>query len=192
MLPVVHGTIALALLSYLYLPDWRHIRTLEVAIQQDIEAKARAGRWPPAETIGWEACYFGPPRPIAAMFPANLPALLVGGILVVPSNARARLLEQAPGRILPSTRVLIFMVVFATLVGLQWHVIVRILSTDRISPHWRGFICVAPIVLIPLDLVLPGAWADLFPLVGLSFWIFLVAGTVVEFCRTRPRAQRPG
>lgn len=191
VLPLLHAAIALALLSYLYLPHWRDIRKREVAMQLEIEAEARAGRWPRQGDIGFEACYFGHPRPITAMYPANLPALFVAGSLVVPSNVQAHLLEQAPGCILPSTRLLVFIVVFSMVVALQWYGIVRILGKDRISPLWRGFIYVAPITLIPVDLVLRAGWADLFPLVGLSFWIFLVVGTVTQYRYNRPRAQRP-
>jgi hypothetical protein len=120
------------------------------------------------------------------MFPANLPAVLVAGVLVIPSNTRDRLLEYAPGRILPSTRMLIFIGLFAVVVALQWYVIARLTSTPRTSRLWRRIVYIAPIACIPLGLVLPGLWADLFRLASLLFWVFMLAGTVLQYRRKRP------
>src|SRR5215471_13915179 len=117
LLPLIHAVIALALLSSMYLPRWPEWRRRDVAAQQYVEAEARAGRWPPPGAAGWEPCYFGPPREIVAMLPANLPALLVAGALVIPGSAHDHLLENAPGRILPTTRLLIFIGLFAGVVA---------------------------------------------------------------------------
>lgn len=87
--------------------------------QQRIEGDARAGRWPPSNAVGFEVCYFGISSQIAAMFPTNLPAVLVSGVLVIPSNTRDHLLEPAPGRALPSTRILLFILIFVAVVALQ-------------------------------------------------------------------------
>jgi len=177
LLPLIHAAIALALLSYVYLPRWPEWRKRDVAEQQYIEAEARAGRWPPqTDGMGFMACYFGPPRPIAAMFPADLPAIAVAGALVVPSNARDMLLEPAPGRMLPSTRILIFIGLFTVVVALQWYLIARLTITPRTSRLWQRIVYVVPIACIPLGLVLPEHWADLLRLASLPFWIVMPAG----------------
>jgi hypothetical protein len=102
-LPITHAAIALALVLNLYLPHWEKERSRDVAFQAYVEREARAGRWPPVSGVMWEGDYFGPPKQITAMFPADLPSMVIAGFLVIPSNARDRLLEQAPGRILPTT-----------------------------------------------------------------------------------------
>ena len=180
LLPLIHAAIALALLSSLYLPRWPEWRRRDIAAQQYVEAEARAGRWPPSDDVDWEPCYFGPPREIAAMLPANLPAFLVAGALVIPSSAHDHLLENAPGRILPTTRLLIFMGLFAVVVALQWYVIARLTSAPGTSRRWRRIVYIAPIACIPLGLVLPREWADLFRLASLPFWVFMLAGIVFQ------------
>jgi hypothetical protein len=120
MLPLIHSAMTLALLSNLYLPRLPERRKRDLAMQQWVEGEARAGRWPRPDGLSWEADYFGPPRQIAAMYASNLPALLVAGVLVVPSNALDRLLQPAPGRVLPSTRLLIFIALFAGVSRLSW------------------------------------------------------------------------
>lgn len=176
LLPVVHAGIALTLLSCLYFPGWLKWDVFE---QQRIEADARAGKWPP--TVGFEPCYFGPPRQISAMLPANLPAVLISGVLVIPGNAHDHLLEPVPGRLLPSTRILIFIPIFAGVVALQWYLLARITSTPRVTPSWRKIIYIAPIACVSLGLMLRGAWGDIFRLVSLPFWIFMVAGTILQY-----------
>src|SRR5260370_38212536 len=105
-------------LSSLYVHGWPKSRMRDVVEQQRIEADARAGKWPPTNAVGFEPCYFGPPRQISAMLPANLPAVLISGVLVIPGNAHDHLLEPVPGRLLPSTRILIFIAIFAAVVAL--------------------------------------------------------------------------
>ena len=185
LLPVVHATIALALLFSLYMPGWHKWRTRDLVEQRHIEADARAGKWPPTNSVGWEPCYFGPPREISAMLPANLPAVFLSGVLVVPSNAHDRLLEPAPGRMLPSTRILIFIPIFVGVVALQWYLVARITSTPRITPSWRTFIYVAPAACVPLGLMLHDAPGDVFRLASLPFWIFMVAGTIFQYRKKR-------
>src|SRR6516165_9977705 len=92
LLPLIHAGIALVLLSILYLPRWPEWRRRDIAAQQYVEAEARAGRWPPSDGTGWEPDYSGAPPEIAAMFPANLPAFLVAGWLVMHGNVHDRLL----------------------------------------------------------------------------------------------------
>jgi hypothetical protein len=180
LLPLIHAGIALVLLSILYLPRWPEWRRRDIAAQQYVEAEARAGRWPPSDGTGWEPDYSGAPPEIAAMFPANLPAFLVAGWLVMPGNVHDRLLENAPGRILPSTRALIFIGLFAVVVALQWYVIARLTSAPGTSRRWRRIVYIAPIACIPLGLVLPREWADLFRLASLPFWVFMLAGIVFQ------------
>jgi hypothetical protein len=189
LLPLMHAGIALALLCYLYLPTWSEVRRRDVAEQQYIEAEGRAGRWPPSTRVGFEPCYFGTPRQITAMLPANLPAVLLTGFLVVPSNTRDHLLEGAPGRTLPSTRMLLYMVLFAAVVALQWYLMARLTSTPRTSPVWRRIVYIAPIACVPLGLALRGKWADLFRIGTLPFWVFLLTGTLLQYWRKRPKAR---
>ena len=186
LLPLTHAGIALALLSFLYLPRWPEWRRQDIAAQNYVEAEARAGRWPPPGGVGWEPCHFGPPREIAAMLPANLPALLVAGALVMPSNAQDHLLENAPGRILPTTRLPIFIGLFAVVVALQWYVIARLTFTSRTSRLWQRIVYIVPIACIPLGLGLRGSSADWFRIASLPFWVFMLAGTVWQYCRTWP------
>jgi hypothetical protein len=186
LLPLIHAAIALALLSSLYLPRWPEWRRRDIAAQQYVEAEARAGRWPPSDDVDWEPCYFGPPREIAAMLPANLPAFLVAGALVIPSSAHDHLLENAPGRILPTTRLLIFMGLFAVVVALQWYVIARLTSTPRTPRLWQRIVYIAPIACVPLGLVLRGLWDDWFRIASLPFWVFMLAGTVLQYWRKSP------
>src|SRR5580765_6990522 len=186
LLPLIHAAIALALLSYLYLPRWPEWRRRDVAEQQHIEAEARAGRWPPSGGLTWEACYFGSPRQISVMFPANLPTFLVAGPLVVPSSGRDLLLERAPGRMLPSTRILVFIALFVAGVALQWYLIARLTITPRTSRLWQRIVYIPPIACIPLGLALPEEWAGLLRLASLPFWIFMLAGMVLQYFRNGP------
>jgi len=181
LLPSVHAGIALALLLHLYLPHWAKARRRDIAEQAYIEAEARAGRWPPLNAVGFEPCYFVAPREITAMLPANLPSVVVAGFLVVPSNSRDRLLEPAPGRILPTTRLLIFVAMFAAVVALQWYLIARLTQPPRISAFWRRTLWIAPIACIPLGLVLRNRWADWFRLAALPFWGFIVIGVLFQY-----------
>jgi hypothetical protein len=186
LLPVVHAGIALTLLSSLYLPGWRKWRVRDVVEQQRIEAEANTGKWPPTNTVGFEPCYFGPPRQISAMLPANLPAVLISGVLVVPGNAHDHLLEPAPGRLLPSTRILIFIPIFGAVVAFQWYFLARITSTPRVTPSWRKVIYIAPIACVPLGLVLREAWGDMFRIASLPFWLFMVTGTILQYRKKQP------
>ena len=167
------------------------MRRLDIAEQQRIEAEARAGRWPPVDGVYFLRCYFGSPKEIAAMFPANLPTILIAGALVVPSNALDYLLEPAPGRILPSTRLLIYVVLFAMVVALQWYLILRLISTPRISASWRQIVCIAPIACVLLGLTLHGRWLDLFRVASLFFWIALVLGTLWQWRIRSTRETTP-
>ncbi len=191
LLPLLHSVIALALLLHLYLPHWREQRAIDVGVQQYIEREAREGRWPPAHSVGWEACYFGPPREIIALFPANVPALLIAGILVVPSNPRGRLLQPAPGRILPRTRILIFIALFSAVVASQWHLTARLLSLSRISVVRRRIVYVVPLACIPLALVLTDDWSVLLRLASLLFWLFMPIGTLLLYWRKREITTEP-
>jgi len=192
LLPLTHAAIALALLSYLYLPGWPEWRRRDVAEQQYIGAAARAGQWFQSDGLAWEACYFGAPRQISVLFPANLPTFLAAGVLVVPCNARDRLLERAPGRMLPSTRILIFIAFFVAVVALQWYLIARLTITPRTSRLWRGIVCIAPVACIPIGLALPEKWADLLRLASLPFWIFMLAGIALQYSRKAlPKGQEP-
>ena len=184
LLPFVHAGIALALLLHLYLPGWARLRKRDIAYQAYIEAEARAGRWPPVNAVRFEPDYFGPPKQITAMLPANLPSVVIAGFLVVPSTARDRLLENAPGRILPTTRALIFVVMFALIVALQWYLIERLTRPPRLSAFWRKTLCIAPIACIPIGLVLSDKWGDLFRIAPL--WAFILVGTLLH-CRRRNR-----
>lgn len=189
LLPLIHAVIALTLLSCLYLPGWPRWRMRDVIEQQRIDADARAGRWPPSNTVGFEVCYFGSPRQISAMFPADLPAILAAGVLVVPSNARDHLLEPSPGRILPSTRILLFIVAFASVVALQWYLIAGVTSRPQTSLFWRRIVYIAPIACIPLGLASHGKWNDFFRLASLPFWIFLFIGTLLQYRKKRGSAS---
>jgi len=190
LVPLIHTGIALALLSSLYLPGWRKWRIQDVSEQQGIEADARAGRWPPSDNVKFELCYFGSPRQISAMFPANLPAILIAGALVTPSNARDHLLERAPGRILPSTWLLLFIAIFAAVVAVQWYLLVRVTSAPQTPPHWRRIVYIVAIASIPLGLILHEKWADLFRFASLPFWMFIATGTVLQYCKKRDVASR--
>jgi len=185
LLPLIHAGIALTLLSFLYLPGWPKWRMGNLVEQQRIEADARAGRWPPSNTVGFAPCYFGSPSQVSAMFPANLPAFLVSGVLVIPSNTLDHLLEPAPGRILPSTRFLLFILIFAAVVALQWYLMARVTSAPRTSAFWRRIVYITPIACIPLGLVLGRKWEGLFRLASLPFWIFIVIGTVLQYRKKR-------
>jgi hypothetical protein len=187
LLPLIHSLVALTLLSFHYLPGWPKWRARDLIEQRFIEAEARAGRWPPSNAMAFELCYFGTPRVIAAMFPAELPAYFVAGVLVIPSNTRDRLLEAAPGRILPSTRMLLFIGIFAAIVGLQWYLMARLTSTAQTSLLWRRIVYFVPIACIPLGLMLPRRW-DLFPFLSLPFWIFLATGTALQYRKKRAPA----
>ena len=178
-LPLAHAGIALGLLLNLYLPYWERTRARDVAIQAYVEEQARAGRWPPVNAVGFQACYFGAPKQITAMIPANLPSLIIAGFLVVPSNARDYLIEPAPGRMLPTTRAMIFAAVFAGVVGLQWYLIALFLKPERTPVAWQAFLYTAPIACIPVGLVLRDKWTDLFGLGALPFWGFIVFGTLL-------------
>ena len=182
LLPLIHSGIALTLLSSLYLPEWSKWRARDVVEQKRIDADARAGRWPPNNTLVFEGCYFGSPRQISSMFPADLPSVLLAGFLVTPSNTRDRLLERAPGRILPSTRVLLFIAIFAAVVALQWYLMARVISTPQTSRFWRRFVYFVPIACIPVGLELRGKWDDLFRLASLPFWILMITVMALQYC----------
>ena len=184
LLPFVHAGIALALLLNLYLPGWARLRKRDIAYQAYIEAEARAGRWPPANAVRFEPDYFGTPKQITAMLPANLPSVMIAGFLVVPSNTRDYLLENAPGRILPTTRALIFVVMFALVVALQWYLIAWLTRPPRMSAFWRRTLYIAPIACIPLGLVLSDKWGDLLRIATIPLWVFILIGTLVH-CRRR-------
>ena len=191
-LPFAHAGIALALVLHLYLPRWEKIRARDLAEQAYVEEEASMGRWPPVNAVGFEACYFGAPKQITAMFPANLPSLIIAGFLVVPSNARDHLLEPAPGRILPTTRAMIFAAMFAVVVGLQWYLIALFLKPERTPVAWQGFLYTAPIACIPVGLVLRDKWIDLFRLGALPFWGFIVFGSfVLPYWKRRCGAGKP-
>jgi hypothetical protein len=181
LLPSVHAGLAVALLFHLYLPHWAKARKRDIAEQAYVEAEARAGRWPPLNAVGFEPCYFRAPREITAMLPANLPSVMVAGFLVVPSNTRDRLLETAPGRILPTTRLLIFVAMFAAVVAIQWYLIACLTQPPRTSAFWRRTLWIAPIACIPLGLVLRNRWADWFRLAALPFWGFIVIGVLFQY-----------
>ena len=131
ILPLTHVLIALLLLSHLYLLRWSEWRGRDVVEQRYVEDEARAGRWPPRSDIGFEPEYFGPPREIAVLVLPDLPAIVIGGALVVPSTARDHLLEHAPGRMLPTTRTLIFIILFGGLCGLAYFVLAVIEAFAR-------------------------------------------------------------
>jgi hypothetical protein len=185
LLPFVHAGIALSLLLHLYLPHWAEARKRDIAEQTHIEAEARAGRWPPVNVVGFEPCYFGTPKEITAMLPANLPSVVIAGVLVVPSNARDRLLEPTPGRILPTTRVLIFVAVFTAVVAQQWYWIALFAKPPRTSVVWQNVLYIAPIAFVPLGLVSRGKSADLFRLGALPFWGFVFVGTLLRYWKRR-------
>ena len=178
ILALIHAGISLGLLLNLYLPNWAKWRQRDVLYQQHIEAQAKAGQWPPQTFVGFEVCYFGHPKEIDAMFPANLPSLAIAGVLIVPGNFRDHLLEPAPSRMLPSTRALIFITLFVVIVGLQWYVLGFLISSPRVSASWQWFTYVVPIACVPLGLVLRGGWRELFLFASFPFFAFLVARTL--------------
>jgi hypothetical protein len=190
-LPFLHGAIALALVLNLYLPHWEEERSRDVAFQAYVEREARAGRWAPVNFAGFEMDRFGTPKQINAMFPADLPSMMIAGFLVIPSNARDRLLEPAPRRILPTTRVVIFAVLFAVAVALQWYLIAFLVKPPRTSVAWQKFLFTVPIACILLGLVLRGKWANWVTLGALPFWGFVVVGTLSQYWRRRRRSRAP-
>jgi hypothetical protein len=182
-LPLLHAAIALALVLNFYLSHWEEDRARDVVLQAYVEKEARAGRWAPVHGDGYEMDR-GTPKEIIAILPADLPSLVIAGFLVIPSNARDRLLERAPGRIRPTTRVVIFAAVFAAVVALQWYLIALFAKPPRISVVWQKFLYAAPMAGIPLGLVLPDKWANWFTLGTLPFWGFILVGTL---CSTGSR-----
>jgi hypothetical protein len=94
-------------------------RSRDPAFHVSAGEEARARRWPPVNGARFEVDRFGRPKQIVAMIPAALPCVVVAGSLVIPSNARDRLPERAPGRLLPTTRVVIFVAAFAVVVARQ-------------------------------------------------------------------------
>jgi hypothetical protein len=188
-LPFLHAAIALALVLNLHLPHWQKERSRDVAFQAYVEREARAGRWPPVYGVGWEVDHFGPPKQITAMFPADLPSMVIAGFLVIPSNARDRLLERAPGRILPTTRVVVFAVLFAAVVALQWYLIALFAKPPRTSLAWQKFLYAGPMAGIALGQVLPDKWANWFTLGALPFWGFIFVGTLSQYWKRRRSAE---
>src|SRR6266700_1009454 len=170
ILPLTHVLIALLLLSDLYLRHWSEWRRRDIVEQRYVEDEARAGRWPPQNNIGFELDHFGPPRQIAALFLPDLPAIVIGAALVVPSTARDHLLEHAPRRMLPTTRTLIFIVLFGGLVAAQWYLITRI-AARAFSHLLRRIVYIAPVLYVAVDLIVPHSVEEVLRVCAVIPWI---------------------
>ena len=179
ILPLTHVLIALLLLSHLYLLRWSEWRGRDVVEQRYVEDEARAGRWPPRSDIGFEPEYFGPPREIAVLVLPDLPAIVIGGALVVPSVARDHLLEHAPGRMLPTTRMLIFIVLFGGLVAAQWYLITRI-AARAFSHLVRRIVYIAPVLYVAVDLIVPHSIEEVLRVCAVIPWI-IFAGWLLRW-----------
>jgi hypothetical protein len=65
-------------------------------------------------------------------------------------------------------------------------------TTPRTSRLWRRIVFIAPIVCIPLGLVLREKWVDLFRLASLPFWVFMLTGTLLQYLRKpQPEEHEP-
>jgi hypothetical protein len=192
VLPLVHAGVALVLLSNLYLTHWSEWRHRDTAEQKWVEEEARAGHWPPAGSVGFEPDYFGAPRQIAVLFAPDLPALLLGAPLVVPSPARDHLLERAPGRMLPSTRTLIFILLFTGFVAAQWYAI-TVIARRAFSLLLRRILYFGPILYIPVGLVVPDRIEISLRFAAVILWVVFggwAIWRVCIYCRQKARAVR--
>jgi hypothetical protein len=181
LLPLVHGGIAFALV--LNLPQFREARRRDIVYQQFIEGEARAKRWPPNETLDFEPDFSGIPQQISALYPSDLPALIVAGVLIIPSPASYHLvMEAAPGRMLPSTRAVIVVLIFVAVVVAQWYLIVRINGPPRNAASWQFSVYLISVASIPFGLLLPDGWINLaVRLSALPFWIFIGVRTLLNW-----------
>ena len=190
LLPSIHAGIALALLVNLYIPSWqawKAARKRDVVAQQYVEAEARAGHWPPPDGVMFEPDYFGPPWQIGVLFPADLPAILSAGVLIIPSNTRDRLLDPGPGRILPSTRILIFAALFVLTVALQWYLIAYLTEPPKTSATWEWFLRMVPIALVPVGLMPSQGWLDIVRFASIPLWVFIVVGILWQYWKSGRR-----
>ena len=143
----------------------------------------RSSRWPlaPATGVGFEPDYFGAPRQIAVLFVPDLPALLIGAPLVIPSTARDHLLERAPGRMLPSTRMLIFISIFTGLVAAQWYAM-TVVACHAFSAALRRIVYLGPALYIPVGLLVPDPIEIGLRFGALILWTIFGAWAIWRLC----------
>jgi hypothetical protein len=176
LLPLVHTTIAVALLLHLYGPGWNRHRQNERRYQAQIEAEARAGTWKEYPKWVLDPDDGGPPNEISILMLPDFPSLLLGGWGVIPGPA---LLEQAPGRLLPSTREILWAFPFLICVWLQWFLVGRRTETKELR-LWQVLLWWVPFLFVALELVYWSATgrltADPTRLVEVLFWpsVFLI------------------
>jgi hypothetical protein len=121
LLPLIHTVIAAILILQLYGPQWRRNRRSEREYQERIDTQAREGKWHPGPQ--WFFPCEGVPKEIIAFMLPDLPSMLVAGWGVVPCISSTRLQVQEPGRLLPSTRQILWCLPFLLSVGFQWYLV---------------------------------------------------------------------
>jgi len=108
-----------------------------------------------------------------------LPSILIAGTLVVPSTARDRLLEAGPGRVLPSTRALVFSLLFALIVFVQWTFITFLIHSPRISNVWRDAVSFLPLAALPIAFMSENL-NDIVRLASIPLWFVFILGTALQ------------
>jgi hypothetical protein len=142
-LPVLYSAVVFATLVPDVIHQWRTQRAAEMAYQRDLDDHPRL------EYGGATYCFFHYGKPLNAIFVPALPAFLVGGWGVIPSDIQVHLVhDQLPGHALPSTRRVFHTVLFTLCVFLQWTVIALLLRRMRVGLYsrivaWFPFCCFA-------------------------------------------------
>jgi len=129
-------------------------RSRDPVFQVSAGEEARARRWPPVNGARFEVDRFGTPKRIIAMLSAALPCVVVAGSLVIPSNARDRWPERAPGRLLRTHSGCDFRQQRLRRASHDnWYLIVPFAQLPRTSVIWHKFLYTAPIACPRFGLV---------------------------------------
>jgi hypothetical protein len=165
---------------HLYAPRWKQERQREKEIQATMDAQTRAGTW--REPPRWIMEDSSAPREIRILLLPDLPSVLVAGWGVVPGMVRYNLLQQEPGRMLPTTREIYLAIPFLICVWVQWYAIARYAESVTAIPA-RALILWIPLALVTFELICwmatPGLASEFFEdwiwsrLLGLLFWLIV-------------------